>query len=147
MIWKLCMRGYPRVTRPNTPDQFWAQSEPEPNTGCWLWLGQKSWNGYGRFWWSGKQKMAHRLAYELTFGPIPSETLDHLCKNKGCVNPKHLEPVSNRENTLRGNNMAARHARQTHCLRGHPLDSARIERGKSGLVRRCRVCERERTRV
>jgi hypothetical protein len=79
---------------------------PLPWTGCWLWDGRRfSRNGYGRVWHDGKERQAHRVTYELLVGPIPQGLiLDHLpkCRVRCCVNPDHLEPVTHRTNTLRG---------------------------------------------
>lgn len=72
--------------------------------GCWEWQGWKSGNGYGQTKIHGKTVMVHRFVYESHFGPIPKGlVLDHLCKNRSCCNPFHLEPVTPQENTLRGN--------------------------------------------
>lgn len=74
-----------------------------PDTGCWLWSGEVNRNGYGRVWVSGKRVMAHRAIYEAIIGGIPAGmVLDHLCRNRLCCNPLHLEPVTVRENTHRG---------------------------------------------
>jgi hypothetical protein len=71
---------------------------------CWIWIGAESGNGYGKVSIEGKMKMAHRAVYEIFLGPIPPGfVLDHLCRNRGCCNPHHMEPVTVRENTLRGN--------------------------------------------
>ena len=95
-------------------------------------------DGYGR--WNGK--LAHRLTYEATHGPIPSGlTLDHLCRNRRCVNPDHLEPVTNRENILRGTSPSALHAVQTACVNGHPFDAANTRTNANGS-RSCRACNR-----
>jgi hypothetical protein len=69
-------------------------------------------------------------------------TLDHLCRNKACVNPAHLEPVTNRENVLRGVGLSAENARKTHCKRGHPLSGDNVVVSKGGRKRRCVACER-----
>lgn len=82
--------------------------------GCWLWTGLKSNCGYGLARLRGHNMGAHRAVYILFRGPIPAETLDHLCRTPLCVRPSHLEPVSFRENKRR--------ALPTHCKRGHPLD-------------------------
>src|SRR5258708_31744488 len=125
--------------------------EHRPELGpCWLWLGYITPNtadnrgGYGRFWLYRpgkpfKQIPAHRYAYELLVGPIGDGLEpDHLCRNRSCVNPSHVEPVTRRENVLRGGNPQAINARKTHCNQGHPLsgDNLRMENGS----RRCRTC-------
>lgn len=70
---------------------------------CWLWVGEINRNGYGRVWVQGQRLMAHKVAYELMIGPVDKGlVLDHLCRNRNCCNPYHLEPVTVRENTLRG---------------------------------------------
>ena len=70
---------------------------------CWQWKGAESGNGYGKVSISGRMKMAHRAIYEILIGPIPEGlVLDHLCRNRGCCNPLHMEPVTVQENTRRG---------------------------------------------
>ena len=86
---------------------------------CWEWTGSTS-QGYGRFRADGRSVFVHRWAYERFRGPIPAGlTIDHLCRNRRCANPDHLEPVTNRENVLRGEGITAQHARKTHCPQGH----------------------------
>lgn len=71
--------------------------------GCWLWQGELNRNGYGRVWVNGKRYMAHRLAYQMLIGEIGEGlVLDHLCRNRNCCNPLHLEPVTVKVNTHRG---------------------------------------------
>jgi len=111
---------------------------------CWEWRGQKLWSGYGRFFvWApggGGKRPAHRVAYELFIGPVPAGLdLDHLCRNRGCVNPDHLEPVTRRTNLLRGNTIPARKARQTHCCRGHEFNAANTKLRPNG-TRFCLRC-------
>ena len=109
---------------------------------CWVWLGD-SWDGrYGRMKIgpnrARRSVAAHRASYEAFVGPIPDGlTLDHLCRNTKCVNPEHLEPVTMRENTLRGTNFVADNARKTHCPLGHEYTYT-TKRGK----RRCNTCGR-----
>lgn len=89
---------------------------------CWNWISSGNENKYGHFYHKGKSYMAHRFVYEQLVGPIPpARYIDHVCQNKRCVNPAHLEPVSPSENNKRGNSMSGLNARKTHCNWGHPL--------------------------
>lgn len=123
--------------RPNDISVFLSRFER--TDGCWEWKGGKfSW-GYGRYQQDGQVHMAHRLAYEIFVGPIPDELqLDHLCRNRGCVNPAHLEPVTRRENILRGEAPPAANARKKHCVRGHKLEGQNLL--MSAGKRQCRAC-------
>ena len=106
--------------------------------GCWEWIGAKGTGGYGRF----RHAPAHRVMYERLVGPIPAGLqIDHLCRNRDCVNPAHLEPVTQTVNILRGDGWAGLHARKTHCPRGHPLEGANLLIVTHGW-RRCRICYR-----
>lgn len=109
---------------------------------CWLWTGHAA-GSYGRIRVDGVRVQAHRYAYAVIAGrSIPDGLqLDHLCRNRLCVNPDHLEPVTNRENCLRGISRPALQARQTECIHGHPLagDNLRIRRG----MRECVTCRRD----
>lgn len=88
-----------------------------PDT-CWLWQGAVDPNGYGRFYFQGRMLGAHRVAYQLLAGGVDGELdLDHLCRNRGCVRPSHLEPVTRRENLLRGDTLTAAHVQGEDC--GH----------------------------
>lgn len=124
--------------------RFWqnvnGQAGPD---GCWPWIGKLNADGYGLFTGSRRRVRAHRFAYELLVGPIPDGlVLDHLCRNPCCVNPTHLEPVTIRENVLRGVGPSAKHAVKTHCVNGHPFDSVNTHITAQGW-RKCRACERE----
>ena len=115
--------------------------------GCWEWTGAKTkQEGYGRMGTSsGGLSVAHRLSYEHFIGPISEGlTIDHLCRNRGCVNPRHLEPVTNRDNILRGYGPPGNNSRKTHCPRGHALtgDNLRLHRRGDGVWRQCRECHR-----
>jgi hypothetical protein len=114
--------------------------------GCWLWTASLCHNGYGRFYWNGKQGRAHRAAYELSVGPIPDGLeIDHLCSVRACVNPDHLEAVTGRVNLLRARGLATDEVRETHCAHGHEFTpettSYRSDRKSRGRI--CRVCRRE----
>ena len=116
---------------------------PEPNSGCWLWLGSAS-KPYGETEIGGVRRQAHRFVYELLRGPIPENAdLDHLCRVPICVNPNHLEPVTHRENVLRGVGVAAINARKTHCLNGHEFTPSNISWTVDG--RHCRTCKNARS--
>lgn len=109
--------------------------------GCWTWNGSRTSNGYGRVRRVQKLWSVHRYVYELLLGPVPEGlVLDHLCRNRACCNPAHLEPVTFRENVLRGEGPAALHARKTHCLRGHALTAENLIPGRG--YRQCRICWR-----
>lgn len=118
---------------------------------CWEWIGARTGRqGYAVFWAGGKIVIGHRYAYELRKGPIPEGlTLDHLCRNRGCVNPDHLEPVTIRENLLRGFSPVAINHTKTHCKHGHRLDvHARDDMQPNGHVhRRCRACVNRNTKA
>lgn len=110
---------------------------------CWRWKADRDGNRYGRFKLDGRKVQAHRVAYEMLIGPIPDGlTLDHLCCNPRCVQPLHLEPVTQRENTLRGDGVAAINARKTHCANDHPFDRANTYVRADGR-RNCRACQRD----
>jgi hypothetical protein len=85
-----------------TPEErFWAKVDA--NGVCWEWLAGKLPTGYGSFRVNGKSLYAHRFAWETLMGPIPAGlVLDHLCRNPSCVNPDHLEPVTDKVNINRG---------------------------------------------
>jgi len=130
-----------RLTAP-LADRFWPKVEKTAH--CWEWRGAKSRDGYGYFSVAPKtMRYAHRVAFELLVGPIPDGMqLDHLCRNRACVRPDHLEPVTGRENRLRGSGFVAEKAQQTHCIHGHLLDEANTYIRPSNGTRHCRECNR-----
>ena len=102
---KVCFAGAGKAgadLRISPLERFEAYCVPEPMTGCLLWLKAIE-GGYGRFWADGKTHIAHRWYYEKIKGPVsPGLVLDHLCRQRSCVNPEHLEPVTFLENLVRG---------------------------------------------
>ena len=120
-------------------ERFWSHLDATGD--CWEWTGCRR-DGYGLVWWLCSMRSAHRIAYELLVEPIPDRfTIDHLCRNRGCLNPDHMEVVSIRVNTLRGYGRTAMQARRIHCPQGHVYDSPNIYRPRSGS-RQCRACKR-----
>ncbi|HEY1105142.1 MULTISPECIES: HNH endonuclease signature motif containing protein [Streptomyces] len=129
-------------------DRFLASTEAGPG-GCWQWTGYLMPNGYARISVDGERQYAHRVAYEAFVAPIPAGlVIDHLCRNRGCVNPDHLDAVTQRVNVLRGESHAAARARQVACIRGHRFDHANTYRATNGTrkCRRCRANARSRAR-
>ena len=119
--------------------------------GCWEWLGYVATNGYGHVSWEGKVVRVHRLMWTLTGRDLPEHEggrrleLDHLCRNRACCNPDHLELVSHRENLMRGDTLPAAQAAKTHCPQGHPYAGANLYINPKGK-RECRECKRDRMR-
>jgi len=128
---------------------FWAKVTLPDETGCMNWTGSRKGNGYGEVSLKPAGKfLVHRVAYTIANGPIPPGlVIDHLCRNPQCVNPEHLEAVTNRENTLRGAAMqnGAHNAAKTHCPQGHEYagENLYVHNGH----RSCVECKRERVRA
>jgi len=117
-------------------------------TGCHVWLGHKLPAGYGTIKHDGKKQYVHRVVWELANGFLGDLTIDHLCKNTSCVNLEHMEAVSQKVNTLRGDSPVSRNARKTHCKRGHEFTRENTLTVKTpyGTGRQCRICSRMRSR-
>ncbi|MGW2074234.1 HNH endonuclease signature motif containing protein [Streptomyces sp. NPDC001953] len=132
------------------PARFWEKVREEDrgySTPCLIWTRASQKPGYGKFGWHGKTVLAHRLAYEAVYGPIPSEidgqraVIDHKCRVHPCVNVQHLELVTNGENILRGETVIAANACKTHCSKGHEFTPANAGRNSRGN-RTCLTCVR-----
>lgn len=124
---------------PDVAARFWAKVVEGAN-GCWVWTSAIV-NGYGQFWDSERHIKAHRWAYEEMVAEVPATiSLDHLCRNKCCVNPDHLEPVPSAVNIGRGNPRWKQSKARTHCKRGHAYTQANTyDTPQTG--RRCRACQ------
>lgn len=120
--------------------EFWDLIEV--TDGCWLWTGYIDRGGYGRH---GRHGYAHRMMYEMAVAPIPDGlVIDHLCKVRHCVNPDHMDSVTNAENSMRGDGPMAEKARQTHCIHDHEFTPENTL--NHGGRRACRECNRIRCR-
>jgi hypothetical protein len=129
-------------------ERYWPKVDVRFTDECWPWLASLNDKGYGQIMVGGghgRPIHAHRIMYELIHGPIPDGlVIDHLCRNRWCQNPLHLEAVTNKENILRGNGWAGLHARKTHCPSGHAYEGENIIWWKG--QRKCRTCTRARER-
>lgn len=124
-------------------ERFWKYVHKTQN--CWIWKGGITGQGYGAFWLDGRTIPAHRFSYEYLIGPIPEKMeLDHKCRNRKCINPEHLEPVTSKENKLRGTSFSAVNAKKIFCVRGHRINDD-VYIASSGY-RHCRKCSRIRER-
>ena len=155
-------QGLRPAYRDTTPEmRFWAKVDKRGPDDCWLWTGWVDPQGYGRFLFDGRVQGAHRFAYLRFVGPIPDgKVLDHACHtwdatcldlgsgcpHRRCVNPRHLQPVTQRENLLRGNNSRVR---ITHCIRGHEYtpENTRLRfPPNEPPSRACKACEKIRSK-
>lgn len=138
-----------------TRERFFDKFERN-GADCWVWTASRLPNGYGSFWVGEngiKAANAHRFAYRLLVGEVPDGlVLDHLCRNRACVNPEHLEPVTDRENMWRGEHASIVAARKGQCVNGHKMtpENTRIAPARPGrrnrATRECRQCGRDQER-
>ena len=116
--------------------RFWAKVNKTPT--CWLWTGSGTLDGYGQLYVDGRKNYVHRISYEIHVGRVPDGlVLDHLCRVRRCVNPAHLEAVTNRENVLRGAIPSS-----TVCVNGHERTAGNIDASRGW--RECLLCKRNR---
>lgn len=146
--------AYEFEMRPDLLVKFFARIDRGGPNECWEWTGGRTKAGYGETWTGsskaegrrGRVVLTHRVAYSHLVGPIPEGlTIDHLCRNRACCNPAHLEPVTNKTNILRGTSRSAVNATRTHCPKGHPYNEANTYIAANGS-RLCRTCNVERSR-
>lgn len=137
------------MSRKSISERFWAKVDktgPAPDCypelgQCWLWTAYCDRDGYGQFSIRSEPVRAYRMAYELSVGAIPEGLqLDHICRTRQCVNPRHLEPVTCQENVLRSDGLASENAKKTHCPQGHSysVENTYIKKGRKRV---CRTCE------
>lgn len=137
------------VSWSDLPERIQSKIRVDHETGCWEWTASRHRQGYGSIKWRGRTRIAHRIVYQLLVGPVPAGLVtDHLCRNTCCVNPAHLEPVTPRENLVRGDAPQMARERQlskTHCPHGHEYtdENTRHYNGK----RFCRACDRARNQT
>lgn len=131
---------------PATVARFWLKVVIG-EWGCWEWTASKR-GDYGQFGLrEGVIVPAHRYAYEYLVSPIPDGlVIDHLCRNTVCVNPEHLEPVTNVENIMRGESRPARNARKMQCVHGHRLSGVNLYVAPGSGKRQCRICRKAQAR-
>lgn len=141
---------FPFLPTLKSQDRFWLKVEF--TAGCWIWHGPRNSDGYGMLVTQKNNKVTHlrvaRIVYEKTIGPIPEGLMpDHLCRITSCVNPFHLEPVTNQENILRGESPAGKNGRKVLCIKGHQLFGPNLLIRKYNGNRMCRSCYNLRRRT
>lgn len=125
--------------------QKYRQEDRGYDSPCWIWQAGKDRDGYGRFVMNGKTMAAHRASWELHVGelpPYPEKEIDHLCKQRDCVNPGHLRAVTHDENCEGASSFAQVNKAKTHCAKGHRLSEDNIYTRKRGW-RACKTCQIE----
>ena len=121
-------------------NRFWGKVNKTDS--CWEWIACINSHGYGAFSLNGKSELSHRLSYENKYEKIPEGLdLDHLCRNRKCVNPDHLEAVTRQTNLLRGDTICAKNKQKTHCSEGHEFTTENTYIRSNGS-RKCRSCGR-----
>lgn len=143
-----------RLRPPTTLERFLSKITISKNsfkgTSCWDWIASITPNGYGKFWFGNKHSSSHRFSYLFWNGKLDdSLTIDHLCRNTKCCNPKHLDQVTQKENIQRGNTGKVPRSKRklnTHCIRDHEFTEENTYVKSTG-ARGCRMCGRLRART
>lgn len=124
--------------------RFWSKVGLPDENGCMNWLAYKNPHGYGQIKAGPRPVAAHRVSFALRVGTVPEgKEIDHLCRNRACVAPDHLEAVTHRANMLRGETIAAKNSKKTHCKSGHEFSDENTYITPAG-VRQCRPCKNRR---
>lgn len=129
--------------------RLFSKIEPDFETGCWNWTGYCDRSGYGRWEYTRKDNLVYRILYAWFVQPAPKgrakdiPVLDHLCKNRQCCNPSHLELVSDEINLLRSNTPSIVNRYKTHCKNGHPLPAPIYSVPWNKWMRTCKICKRD----
>jgi hypothetical protein len=134
-------------------ERYWAKVDlagpvpaHRPDLGqCWIWMAALDGKGYGLVRFGGRTRRANHVTLDLAGIPVPpGQQRDHLCRVRACVRPSHLQVVAPRDNSMRGDTIASRNARKTHCPSGHPFDEANtyLWHGPKGVARMCKACGR-----
>ena len=128
-----------------SPVDRFAEKVALTDSGCLQWIAGLNGSGYGTFnAGPGTSVVAHRWSYEHHYGPIPrGQVLDHLCRNRACVNPEHLECVTTQVNLLRGVGVGSANTKKTHCPAGHPYAGDNLYIPPRRANRMCRACRRD----
>lgn len=135
-----------RPHKPTAAESFAAKITPGDG-GCWQWIGTMHAAGYGVFRHDGQQWLAHRWSFEHHIAPVPDElVIDHLCRNRACVNPWHMEPVTNEENLRRGLGYSLQNGMRSCCVNGHEYTPENTYTDPTKGTVRCRTCARDRQR-
>lgn len=142
--------NYPEILTEKESRRFWSKVNKDGPVvklelgECWEWTASLSKNGYGKFSLKNATISAHRLVYTIKHGSISCDSeVDHLCRNRKCVKPDHLEAVPQTVNTLRGDGVTAINAAKTHCIRGHLLNEPNLRKaGIKNNKRHCLACDR-----
>ena len=130
---------------PTTESRFWSKVDKDSEGECWEWTAFKNREGYGAFRVGPVVVRSHRFAYEALVGPIPGWlVIDHLCRNRGCVNPAHMETVTREEN---GRRQVSYALAKTHCPRGHEYSAENTYREPGRTHRQCRKCHAAQQRL